>query len=105
VNILLDAFKDRAVVLQEDAICISAAALQCLGLAGSHRQGVQVQPLGVRIDHGCTATERVVIGVVWVRWLAPSDRAGNRAVVAASRRKTCLLGGREEVFTLGGKIK
>lgn len=90
VDILFDAVKDRAVVLQVDAVSISAAALQCLRLAGSHRQGVQIQPLGMRIGHDETATGWVVIGVDWAEQRAPSDRAGNRAVVAASRRKTCL---------------
>jgi hypothetical protein len=87
-------------VLQVDAVYISAAALQCLRLAVSHRQGVQIQPLGMGIGHDWTAIGWVVIGVDWAEWRAPSDRAGNRAVVAASGRKTCLLGGGEAAFIL-----
>lgn len=66
VDILFDAVKNRAVVLEVDAVRVPAAALQCLRLAGSHRsQSVQVQPLGVRIGHGwaTSATGWFVIGV------------------------------------------
>lgn len=51
VNILLDAIKNRAVVFQEDAVRLSTATLQGLGLVEIGGQHLEVQPLRLRITH------------------------------------------------------